>query len=111
MACQVCGSRPDALARTCFAGLRLPERPGRRDRLEWDTIGLFMKVFHGWRMVAAGTTLQLFQAALMQQALLHPNPRFVLTLRAEHAGQSLPASVWQEGLSTGVLALEETLYV
>jgi hypothetical protein len=27
-----------------------------------------MKVFHGWRMVAAGTTLQLFQAALMQQA-------------------------------------------
>jgi MFS family permease len=27
-----------------------------------------MKAFHGWRMVAAGTTLQLLQAALMQQA-------------------------------------------
>ena len=71
-----------------------------------------LPVAHQHRLLDGGfCSIALPDAALMQQALLHPNPRFVLTLRAEHAGQSLPASVWQEGLSTGVLALEETLYV
>ena len=84
---------------------------------EWQGVHVDAKervlpVAHQHRLLDGGfCAIALPDAALMQQALLHPNPRFVLTLRAEHAGQTLPASVWQEGLSAGVLALEERLYV
>jgi len=46
----------------------------------------------------------------LKRACLMPNPIFSVTLNPEHQGTTLPASVWEAGLSNGVESLEDTLF-
>lgn len=89
--------------------------------------GLAQGHWQGVHLNAAGAALEVYRdgllrderfcqielpsLALMRQALQQPNPRFSLTLQRAHEGTTLQASVWDAGLSPGVVALEETLYV